>query len=62
MENKCLMIKEETAFVNIVGFTKTTDLGNLECLGYLYIRVEVSGRTTQENCEEDPKYHDRCKH
>lgn len=49
MENKCLLFKKEMAFVNIVGSTITTDLGNVGYLGYLYIRVEVSGSVTRES-------------
>ena len=61
MENKCLLFKKEMAFVNIVGFTIITDLGNLGYLGYLYIRVEVSGRATQGNYEEEQKYQSNSK-
>jgi hypothetical protein len=49
VENKCLLFKKEMAFVNIVGSTITTDLGNVGYLGYLYIRVEVSGSVTRES-------------
>ena len=55
MENKCLLFKKEMAFVNIVGFTITTDLGNSGCLGCLCIRVEVSGCATREKYEEERK-------
>jgi len=59
VENKCLMIKEEMAFMSIVGFAITTDLGNL---GYLYIRVQVRGSATREKCGEERKYQYSCKY
>jgi hypothetical protein len=37
VEDKCLMLKEEMAFMNNVGFTITTDLGNLRYFGYMYL-------------------------
>jgi len=52
------MIKEEMEFMNTVGITITTDLGNL---GYLYIRVEVSGSATRGNTEEERKYQNGCR-
>jgi len=58
VENKWLMIKEEMEFMNTVGITITTDLGNL---GYLYIRVEVSGSATRGNTEEERKYQNGCR-
>lgn len=56
------MIKEEMAFVNIVRFTITADLGNLGYLGYLYIRVGVRGSATREKYEEERKYQYSCKY